>query len=427
MQDDFAPTPSPSPHPSQGRITENIVHFARTLRKAGLPAGPSSVVDAVSAVTINGIENKQDLYWTLHSVFVHKRDQQPVFDEAFRLYWQSKGLVEKMLALLSPVAPAGQRQPEKPRTAQSRVANAFAANKQRKASETRPLVEADARFTASEKEVLQKKDFAQMSAGEIAEARRSLAHLTMPADQVRSRRFKPAHSHSPGKQVDSRRTMRATLMAGGSIIDLKHKAPAQVHPPVVALCDISGSMSQYSRIMLHFLHALSEKRKTHAFLFGTRLTNITRALRMKDPDEALVACTDEVEDWSGGTRIASSLQTFNRTWLRRVCHGGPIVLLITDGLEREAYDELSAEMDHLHRSCRRLIWLNPLLRYNRFEAKARGIQAILPHCDEFRAIHSLAAVKDLCRALNDKRVNSSYDATQRFPGVSSRNPGAVHG
>ncbi|KZK93452.1 VWA domain containing CoxE-like protein [Pseudovibrio sp. Ad5] len=412
MQDTL--TPAPSPRPPHGRITENIVHFARTLRKAGLPAGPSSVVDAVSAVTINGIENKQDLYWTLHSVFVHKRDQQPVFDEAFRLYWQSKGLVEKMLALLSPVAPAGQREPEKPRAAQSRVANAFEANKQRGAKETKPLVEVDARFTVSEKEVLQKKDFAQMTAEEIAEARRSLARLTMPADQVRSRRFKPVHSHTLGKQVDARRTMRATLKAGGSIIDLKHKAPAQVHPPVVALCDISGSMSQYSRIMLHFLHALSEKRKTHTFLFGTRLTNITRALRMKDPDEALAACTDEVEDWSGGTRIASSLQTFNRTWLRRVCHGGPIVLLITDGLEREAYDELSVEMDRLHRSCRRLIWLNPLLRYDKFEAKARGIQAILPHTDEFRAIHSMDAVKDLCLALNDKRINSSYDATKRF-------------
>ncbi len=403
-----------TPRPPHGRLTENIVHFARVLRKAGLPAGPASVVDAVNATLINGIENKQDLYWTLHSVFVHKRDQQPAFDEAFRLYWQSKGLVEKMLALLSPVAPAGQREPEKPRAAQSRVANAFEATKQRQAKETKPLVEVDARFTVSEKELLQKKDFAQMSAKEIAEARKSLAQLTMPADLVKSRRFKPVHSHSLARQVDARRTMRATLKAGGSIIDLKHKAPAQVHPPVVALCDISGSMSQYSRIMLHFLHALSEKRRTHTFLFGTRLTNITRALRMKDPEEALSTCTEEVEDWSGGTRIASSLQTFNRTWLRRVCHGGPVVLLITDGLEREAYDQLSIEMDRLHRSCRRLIWLNPLLRYDKFEAKARGIQAILPHTDEFRAIHSLDAVKDLCLALNDKRTISAYDASQRF-------------
>ncbi|KZL21281.1 VWA domain containing CoxE-like protein [Pseudovibrio axinellae] len=409
------PTDTPkTPRPPHGRMTENIVHFARTLRKAGLPAGPSAVVDAVNAVTINGIENKQDLYWTLHSVFVHKRDQQPVFDEAFRLYWQSKNLIEKMLALLSPVAPAGQREPEKPRAAQSRVANAFEANKQREARETKPLIEVDARFTISEKEVLQKKDFAQMSAQEMNEARRALANLTMPADQVSSRRFKPAHTHTVKKQVDARRTMRATLKAGGSIIDLKHKAPAKVHPPVVALCDISGSMGQYSRIMLHFLHALSEKRKTHTFLFGTRLTNITRALRMKDPDEALAACTDEVEDWSGGTRIASSLQTFNRDWLRRVCHGGPLVLLITDGLEREAHDELSIEMDRLHRSCRRLIWLNPLLRYDKFEAKAQGIQAILPHTDEFRAIHSLDAVKDLCIALNDRHIHSTYDASKRF-------------
>lgn len=396
------------------KLSENILHFARTLRKAGLPAGPASVVDAVEAVTINGIESREDLYWTLHSVFVHKRDQQPIFDEAFRLYWQTKGLVEKMLSLLSPVAPAGERQPEKPRAAQSRVANAFEAQKQRKPQEDKPRLEVDARFTISEKEVLQKKDFAQMSAEEIAEARKALRTLHLPQDKVRARRFKPVHAHTLAKRVDARRTMRATLKTGGDIIDLKHRAPAHIHPPIVALCDISGSMSQYSRIMLHFLHALAEVRPTHTFLFGTRLTNITRALRMKDPDEALATCTDEVEDWSGGTRIASSLQQFNRTWLRRVCHGGPIVLFISDGLEREETDTLSKEMDRLHRSCRRLIWLNPLLRYEGFEAKAKGIKAIMPHVDKFRAVHSLDAVHDLCHALSGKQVQSHFDATQRF-------------
>jgi uncharacterized protein with von Willebrand factor type A (vWA) domain len=178
-----------------------------------------------------------------------------------------------------------------------------------------------------------------------------------------------------------------------------------VQPPIVALCDISGSMSQYSRLMLHFLHALSERRRVQTFLFGTRLTNVTRQLRLKDPDEALASCSEAVKDWSGGTRIASALRAFNRDWSRRVLGQGATVILITDGLEREEKGEagidLSAEMDRLHRSCRRLIWLNPLLRYEGFSARARGVRLMLPHVDEFRPGHSLEAIGDLVGALSE--------------------------
>jgi uncharacterized protein with von Willebrand factor type A (vWA) domain len=167
----------------------------------------------------------------------------------------------------------------------------------------------------------------------------------------------------------------------------------------VALCDISGSMSAYSRVLLHFLHALGDTRRVDTFLFGTQLTFVSRELRLKDPDAALAACSGAVGDWSGGTRIATALQDFNRHWSRRVLGQGAIVLLITDGLERDAGADLAAAMDRLHRSCRRLIWLNPLLRFDKFEARARGIRAMLPHVDEFRSIHSLAAVADLVRAL----------------------------
>jgi hypothetical protein len=157
--------------------------------------------------------------------------------------------------------------------------------------------------------------------------------------------------------------------------------------------------------MLHFLHALSERRKVYTFVFGTRLTNVTRQLQRKDPDEALAGCSDAVQDWSGGTRIASALRAFNRDWSRRVLGQGATVLLITDGLEREEKGEsgvdLEAEMDRLHRSCRRLIWLNPLLRYTGFAAKARGVRLMLPHVDEFRAVHSLEAIGDLVAALSD--------------------------
>jgi uncharacterized protein with von Willebrand factor type A (vWA) domain len=386
----------------RSRITDNIVYFARTLRKAGVPVGPASVVDAVQAVEVSGISNRDDLYWTLHAVFVRKREHRILFDEAFRVYWQSRGLIEKMLAILSPVAPP-RGAPEKPKAGQTRVAQAFQANKERVAEETRPEIEVDAKFTVSGKELLQSKDFAQMTAEEINDAKKALASMALTMDKIRLRRLVPAHS---GK-VDPRRTLRASMRAGGDIIDLKFRQPAEKRPPLVALCDISGSMSQYSRLLLHFLHAVTaERRDVHTFLFGTRLSNVTRQLRMKDPDEALEACSEGVQDWSGGTRIAAALHDFNRHWSRRVLSGKPTVLLITDGLERDSDEDLAREMDRLHRSCRRLIWLNPLLRFEGFEAKAKGIRAMLPHVDEFRAVHSLEAVADLVSALTGKQSDS---------------------
>jgi uncharacterized protein len=203
-----------------------------------------------------------------------------------------------------------------------------------------------------------------------------------------------------GRRIDPRRSFRRTLRDGGAIIDLAFRAPALRHPPIVALCDISGSMSEYTRIFLHFLHALGEKRRVTTFLFGTRLTNVTRALRARDADQALALCSDQVEDWAGGTRIASSLHRFNREWSRRVLGQGAIVLLFTDGLERDGAEDLQVEMERLRRSCRRLIWVNPLLRYDGFEAKALGIRAMLPFVDEFRPIHNMASLGDLCRALD---------------------------
>eukprot|EP00903_Cladosiphon_okamuranus_P001747 g1745.t1 len=380
----------------RSRITDNIVYFARTLRKAGVPVGPASVVDAVSAVEVSGIKNRDDLYWTLHAVFVRKREHKVLFDEAFRIYWQSRGLIEKMLAVLSPVAPP-RGQPEKPKAGQTRVSQAFEAAKERVAEETVPQIEIDAKFTVSGKELLQTKDFAQMTAEEIDAAKQALRSMTLPMDRIKLRRL----TSSPKGKVDPRRTLRASMRAGGDIIDLKFRKPAEKRPPLVVLCDISGSMSQYSRLLLHFLHAATtERRDVHTFLFGTRLTNVTRQLRMKDPDEALEACSDGVEDWSGGTRIASALHDFNRHWSRRVLSGKPTVLLITDGLERDTDEDLEREIDRLHRSCRRLIWLNPLLRFDGFEAKAKGIRAMLPHVDEFRAVHSLDAVADLVAALS---------------------------
>lgn len=383
------------PRPSQ-KILDNIVYFARTLRKAGLPVGPATVVDAVRAVEIGGLRNREDLYWTLHAVFVRKREHREVFDEAFRIYWRSRGLVEKMLAILSPVAPP-RAQPEPPKAAQTRVSQAFDARQQSSSENVKPKIEVDASFTVSGEETLRKKDFAQMTAEELEVARQALTALKLPDDRLKQRRFRPSASG----RIDPRRSMKASMRAGGDVIALRYSRPQEKPPPIVALCDISGSMSQYSRLFLHFLHALSEQRPhVTTFLFGTRLTNVTRHLRQKDPDVALEACSSDVKDWSGGTRIATTLREFNLHWSRRVLSGNPTMLLITDGLERDTQEDLSREMDRLHRSCRRLVWLNPLLRFDGFEAKARGIRAMLPYVDEFRAAHSLDAIGDLVKALS---------------------------
>jgi uncharacterized protein with von Willebrand factor type A (vWA) domain len=380
--------------PASGRLADNIVHFGRALRAAGLPIGPGMVLDALDALRTGGIGTKADVYWTLHAVFVKKREHTPVFDQAFRLFFRKRGYLEKLMAMMMPLAPGAPAPP--PAAAALRAQDALSAGMPRRQEEERQ-VEIDMRMTMSDREVLRKKDFAQMTAAEIAAARAAIARMALSLDDVRTRRLAP---HPHGHRIDMRRTLRGSLKAGGDFIDLKYFGPKRRPPPIVALLDISGSMSDYTRLFLHFLHAVTDARKrVHSFLFGTRLTNVTRSLARRDPDEALAACSSAVPDWSGGTRIAASLSEFNRKWARRVLGQGAIVLLITDGLERDGEEKLAFEIDRLHRSCRRLIWLNPLLRFDRFEAKAKGIRALLPHVDEFRPVHNLDSVAALCRAL----------------------------
>jgi uncharacterized protein with von Willebrand factor type A (vWA) domain len=380
-----------------GRLAENIVYFARALRAAGIPVGPGAVLDALAAVQAAGVGTREDFYWTLHAVFVKRHEHSLIFDQAFRIFFRKRGYLDKLIASLLPQPPA--RPPESPKPGAQRVEEALFAGL-RERERQKPDVEVDARLTVSDRELLQKKDFAQMTAVEIAAAKDAIKRLVLSLDEVKTRRLAP---HSHGHLIDMRRTLRASLKAGGAVIDLKYLGPRTKAPPIVALLDISGSMSQYTRLFLHFLHAVTDARKrVHTFMFGTRLTNVTRALKQKDPDEALAAVTASVDDWSGGTRIATSLKAFNKLWARRVLTQGAIVLLITDGLERDPDERLGFEIDRLHRSCRRLIWLNPLLRFSGFEAKAKGIRAMLPHVDELRPIHNLESMAELVRALSAK-------------------------
>jgi len=382
-----------TPPKAEGRIAENIVYFARALRSAGIPVGPGSVLDALAAVKAAGVGTREDFYWTLHAVFVKRHEHSMLFDQAFRIFFRRRGYIDQLLAMALPAAPASAPRP--PEAGSTRVHEALFAGVEDKLKQEREI-EFDARMTVSDREVLQRKDFAQMTNAEIAAAKDAMKRLILPLDEVRTRRLAP---HPRGHIIDIRRTLRGSLKGGGDFIDLRFAGPKTKPPPVVALLDISGSMSQYSRLFLHFLHALTDRRRrVSTFLFGTRLTNVTRALRERDPDDALAACSASVPDWSGGTRIASSLQAFNKQWARRVLTQGAIVLLITDGLERDADQTLAFEIDRLHRSCRRLIWLNPLLRFEGFEAKARGIRTILPYVDEFRPIHNLESISALVQA-----------------------------
>ncbi|MCW5681728.1 MAG: VWA domain-containing protein [Xanthobacteraceae bacterium] len=396
--------------PAEGQLFERLIGFARLLRRAGISIGPGSVIDALHAVMIGGIGTRADFYWTLHATLISRHEHHAVFNEAFHRFWQ-RDQVDRVLREMLPVT---RTEGVKSRAAQRRVEEALGLQKRMPKPPKQQEKIFDMRGTVSDAELLRRKDFAQMSAAELDEARRAIAALRLPDDESETRRFAP----SPRGRIDLARTLRASVRAGGGLIELRFRAPRTKRPPLVALVDISGSMSDYSRPLLHFFHALTMKRRNvSTFLFGTRLTNITRALKTRDPDEALALASQSAADWAGGTRIAPALEEFNKRWSRRVLGQGAVVLLVTDGLEREGGGELRREIDRLHRSCRRLVWLNPLLRFDGFEAKAEGIRTMLPHVDELRPVHNLASLKSLCDALTETRTSSIHDP-RRWLGVA---------
>ncbi len=384
---------------SGGSFAENILHFARTLRRAGLPVGPGRVIEALRAIETADIRRREDFYWTLHAVFVNRRDQREIFDQAFHVFWRNPELLKKMMDMMLPTSFLDSAPREDQKEISRRLSEALAPSPApSEKDEAQEEIEINATLTASENELLQSKDFESMSAAEMAEAKSVMATMHLPIKKMKIRRHTIDKN---GKNIDMRRSMRASLKTGGASIPLRFKSRATRHPPLVILCDISGSMAQYSRMLLHFVHALSNDRdRVFTFVFGTRLTNITRYMRYRDVDEALGVVGEKVEDWSGGTRIGTTIREFNKFWSRRVLGQGAIVLLISDGLDRDAGEGLGAEMERLHKSCRQLIWLNPLLRYQGFEPRSKGVKAILPHVDQFRTVHNLNSLRDLADALS---------------------------
>lgn len=406
-------TYAPLDIPEDGKLAHNIAHFARALRKAGLPIGPGRTLDAVNAVAAAGFDRREDFYFTLQAIFVSRPEERLLFDQVFRLFWRDPRYLDHMMSLMLPQV-HGVQEDRAAQAAEKRAAEALLDGQlppvPRDTAEGNQI-EIDATATISAEERLKTLDFEQMSTAEVAAAKRMLAKLSLPVQPLKTRRMAPS---ALTLRIDARRTLRDALRHGGEMTRLAHKAPVTRWPNLVVLCDISGSMADYSRMVLHFVHAVANRKgqgwaRVHAFTFGTRLTNISRHLRDRDVDAALRAAGAQAQDWSGGTRIGQSLHSFNRDWSRRVLGQGAVVLLITDGLDRDDTTLLARETERLHLSCRRLIWLNPLLRWTSFAPRAQGIRAILPHVDSFRAGHSIASLEALGRAISEPSDHGERD------------------
>jgi uncharacterized protein len=392
--------PAASASALPGRLAENVMHFARVLRSAGLPVGQDRVQLALRALGIAGIESRADFHATLAACFVSRTEQRLLFDQAFHIFWRDPDLLGRVLAMLLPKVHGPQAKgatpPENRRLAEALFPLPMQPPQPRPPEEQ---IEVEATLTWSDRELLRKADFDTMSADEWRAAQRALQQMEPFFERLATRRTRPA-SH-PGR-ADWRATLRAMARSGDAgIATMRWREPRSKPAPLVVLADISGSMSRYSRMLLHFAHAMTRSNvKVESFVFGTRLTPITRLLAQRDPDVAVARVVKGVADWSGGTRITACLHDFNRLWSRRVLTGGrATVLLISDGLEHGDTGALAFEMERLHKSCRRLVWLNPLLRYDRFEPKAAGIRAMLPHVDEFLAAHNLESLEQLARVL----------------------------
>lgn len=384
-----------------GRIAANILHFARLLRNAGLPIGPQRIILATEAVIAAGIGNPKTLYWTLHAVFVSRPSEHDIFNQAFHLVWRDPDYLQQLLSVMAPNARGAQAAPRDP--VARRLADSLFLRKAEMQAVEREEIQLDARGSASDAETLAEKDFEQMTAAELRLARRVIADLAVALAEIRTRRF-TASPRSSGERLDFRRMMRASGGRGLEAMLPLFKIRRTRRPPLVVLCDISGSMDAYSRLFLHFLYALLNAReRVHCFLFGTRLTNITRLLRDRDPDAAIAKVSASVADWSGGTRIGEALDTFNKRWARRVLGQNATVLLFTDGLDRAGGEGIADAARRLRASSRRLIWLNPLLRYEQYAPLAAGARELERHVTELKPCHNLASIADLAAALAGRR------------------------
>jgi uncharacterized protein len=388
----------------ESALGERITRFGRLLRGAGMRLGPGQILVGMEALAAVDATRRDDFYWALHSAWVKRAADRELFREAFGLFWREADrpvnrVLEELLAL-------SRLTRDRPSVhTRRRIFDAMDRERRRAPEPRSEAAERPVRLAFSDVEVLRTKDFEQMSAVEMIEAQRALARLRFPVRDLVTRRWRAVPSRG---SIDMRRTLKEVMRRGHDHFPLQRRRRRVRPPAIVALCDISGSMAGYTRMLLRFLHALTNDRdRVHTFLFGTRLSNVTRALRQRDPDVALAEIGGRVRDWEGGTRIGACLGDFNQDWSRRVLGQGALVLLITDGLDRDEPGILDREMARLRRSSRRLVWLNPLLRFSDFRPEARGIRVMLRHVDDFRPVHSLASLEALAEALGSGDLAAS--------------------
>jgi uncharacterized protein with von Willebrand factor type A (vWA) domain len=408
-----APRPRPEDVAAATLLT-NLVVLGRGLREAGLPLGPGQVMSLVEAVAAVDPRKRGDVYHAARAAVVTRPEQIPVFDAEFARFWRRLAdeadlPTETYLAAGDPESVAV---PPRARPRDGRKREAAPAGEARQERTILAVEGTDAADDAggedlesppedvllfSAREALRKKDFAQFTPQEVAEARRIIEGMTWRLGSRRTRRRERAVG---GRFIDQRATLRRSLRHGGVPLELRRRRQKERTRPLVLLCDISGSMDRYARLLLRFVHALGQGLDaTEVFVFGTRLTRITRELRRRDVDDAIGEVVKSVDDWSGGTRIGEAIRAFNYRWSRRVLRSGATVVIISDGWDRGDPALLGAEMARLQRSCRRLIWLNPLLGAPGYQPLTQGIRAALPHTDHFLPIHNLQSMEALAQLL----------------------------
>lgn len=378
-----------------GSLLHNLLLFGRVLRKLGLDINPGRMMDLVSALDHIEIGSKPDFFYAARTLLVHEREDLPLFDEAFELFWRKPA--ESWDAQWQGLS--RRRRPTKPVVTPPPLKEESSANGDSDSETKEPLTIVEVTRTYSDRELLRHKDFAQMSAEESDAIKELMSHLRWKISERRTRRRRPGK----GEMLDLRRTLRRSLRAGGQIFQWSYREQKRKPRPLVIIADISGSMERYTRILLHFIYGMkaSLTQPVEAFVFSTRLTRITRPLQIRDLDLALKNVGALVNDWAGGTRIGESLKYFNFEWGRRVLGRGAVVLIISDGWDRGDVELLDIEMARLKRNCHRVIWLNPLLGAPEYEPLTRGIQAALPHVDHFLPVHNLASLEDLAERLAD--------------------------
>jgi len=382
----------------KGEFARNLVNFSRLLRAAGIDVGTDRTLAAIQAIETVGVSSRVDVHAALSAVMLSRHEQQMIFDAAFDAFWRDPKLLERMLATLLPqISGRGEALSASKRPA--RLEQALAGAKAKNNALAQPaddeIGEFEALMTWSDRERLQNRDFDSMTIDEFEQARRLLRQLVLPIDPIEIRRTQSASRGA----ISLRDTLRGAARDPLGIRVAK-RSRRTLAPPLVILCDISGSMDRYARVMLHFAHTLIQgSARVSVFTFGTRLTDITRALRHRDPDEAMAAASQVVSDWQGGTRIGPCLDEFVKRYARRVLTGNAALLLVTDGLDRAEDGSLEQAAQRLSRFARQFVWLNPLLRFEGFEPRASGVRALLPHVDRHLPVHSLDSLANLARAI----------------------------